>query len=252
MIHRAHDYKDLVRRWRAVAKSAGVRIAPFASAADHELYYVRTPALEDTGGIYISAGIHGDEAGATEGLVAWAEQNVRRLAMLPLIIFPCINPWGLTNNIRLNEAGVDLNRAFHRPDVGPVVALRELIGNLQFEVALILHEDYDAQGVYLYEVRQRPPFWGAELLHAATLHLPADPRRRIDISTAREGLIRPRMSSARLVKLGGHPEATYLFGRHTARAITFETPSECGLERRSAAHGAVIDATIKLVQKSSP
>ena len=250
MIHRAHDYRDLVRRWRGVARETGVHLNSFASAADYDLFYLRTPALESDCGIYISAGIHGDEVGATEGLITWAERNAGKLAGLPLLIFPCLNPWGLAHNVRTNENGLDLNRAFERDDVPVVRSLRELLPDHQFEAALILHEDYDAQGVYLYEVRSRAPFWGAELLKAAAKHLPTDPRRRIDISTANGGYIRPRVSARRIAKLGGYPEATYLVGRYTERAITFETPSECGLERRAAAHGAVLDMAVKLVRRA--
>jgi hypothetical protein len=78
--------------------------------------------------------------------------------------------------MRTNETGVDLNRAFQRDDVPVVRALRELLKAHQFEVALILHEDYDAQGIYLYEVCSGPPYWGTDLLNAATRHLPTDPR----------------------------------------------------------------------------
>ena len=250
MIHRAHDYRDLVRRWRRVAKESRTRLQPFASAAEYDLFYLRSPALEREGGIYVSAGIHGDESGATEGLITWAECNAANLARMPLLIFPCLNPWGLTHNVRTNETGVDLNRAFQRDDLPVVSSLRKLLEPHQFEVAMILHEDYDAQGVYLYEVCAGPPYWGRELLTAASRHLPADPRRRIDISTANGGLIRPRVNARRLAKLGGHPEATYLFRRYTERAITFETPSECGLERRAAAHRAILDTTVALVKKA--
>jgi predicted deacylase len=147
--------------WR---KPQASRFDSFASAAEIELFYIRTPSLKANGGIYISAGIHGDEAGATEGLITWAEKNSRNLARLPLLIFPCLNPWGLMHNMRTNETGVDLNRAFQRDDVPVVRALRELLKAHQFEVALILHEDYDAQGIYLYEVCSGPPYWGADLL----------------------------------------------------------------------------------------
>ena len=105
MIHRVHDYRDLIRRWRSVAKLAGIRLTPFSSASGFDVFCVRTPALSSGNGVYISAGIHGDEAGATEGLITWAERNARKLAGLPLLIFPCLNPWGLRNNVRTNESG---------------------------------------------------------------------------------------------------------------------------------------------------
>src|SRR5438067_11093578 len=59
--HRAHDYAFLVKRWRAVAKQCGLIMRPFAVEAGHRIYCVRSKRLPAEGGIYISAGIHGDE-----------------------------------------------------------------------------------------------------------------------------------------------------------------------------------------------
>ena len=74
------------RRWRAVARAAGLPLRKLASREQHDLHFLRTKALAASGGIYISAGIHGDEPAATEALITWAEKNVRRLAKLPLLI----------------------------------------------------------------------------------------------------------------------------------------------------------------------
>ncbi len=246
MSHRAHDYAHLVRRWRAVARQAGLRLTPFAQAGGLDVFFLQTRALATTGGLYLSAGIHGDEAGATEGLIAWAEQNIRRLAALPLLIFPCLNPWGLTHNLRTNEAGLDLNRSFARDDVPVTRALRALLRPHRFTLALTLHEDYDGQGVYLYEVRGPRPYWGESVLAAAARHIPPDPRRKIDISTARGGIIRRRFDAARAAKIGGFPEAVYLQRHHAARSITFETPSEFALERRIAAQAAALGVCVRL------
>jgi murein peptide amidase A len=244
--HRAHDYAHLVRRWRAVARQAGVRLTPFAHAEQFDVFFLQTPALAATGGLYISAGIHGDEAGATEGLIAWAEKNARRLATLPLLIFPCLNPWGLTQNLRTNEAGLDLNRTFAHDDAPVTRMLRTLLRPHRFTLALTLHEDYDAQGVYLYEVRGARPFWGEQVLAKVARHLPLDPRRKIDISTATGGIIRRRFDERRATQIGGFPEAVYLQQHHAERSITFETPSEFALERRVAAQAAAIEACVRL------
>lgn len=244
MIHRAHDYRDLIRRWRLVAKKAGLRLAPFARSGDSQLYYLQSPALAAEAGIYISAGIHGDEPASSEGLITWAERRAGKLAKFPLLLFPCLNPWGLRCNIRLDESGVDLNRAFDREDVPVIKALRQVLQGRRFTVALHLHEDYDAQGVYLYEIEGEAPYWGKPLLEAARGIIPIDPRIKIDMGRARAGVIRRRVSARHFALLGGLPEAAYLHRHHTRHAITFETPSEFGLDQRSAAHRAVIDAVV--------
>lgn len=245
MIHRAHDYAHLVRRWRAVAKRAGLKLEAFAEAGGFEVFMLRTSATGD--GLYISAGIHGDEAGSTEGLIAWAEKRARRLAALPLTIFPCLNPWGLTQNLRLNEAGFDLNRAFDRDDVPVTRALRERIAAQKFAMALLLHEDFDGQGIYLYEGCRNETPCGEKLLEAASRIIAIDPRTRIDISRAIHGVVRRRFDARIHARLGGLPEAIFLHRVHAQRSITFETPSEFALERRVAAQIALINACVARV-----
>lgn len=243
MSHRAHDYLHLVRRWRAVAKQARLKLEPFASAGDFDVLMLRTPCTGK--GIYLSAGIHGDEAGATEGLIAWAEKHAEELPRLSFTIFPCLNPSGLSLNLRTNEAGIDLNRCFARDDVPVLAALRHQIANERFILSVNLHEDYDGQGVYLYEGVGHEPSWGRPLLAAASRFIPVDPRTRIDISRATKGLIRRRFSKLRHEELGGLPEAVFLHQEHAQRSITFESPSEFALEKRVAAHVALIEACVK-------
>src|SRR5690348_14157917 len=103
--NRAHDYKFLVRRWRAVAREMGWVMRKFADAGGLELFYLENPVerqdqVEPC--IYLSAGIHGDEPGATEGLLLWAQKNAKALRKMRGLMFPCLNPWGLSGNVRLN------------------------------------------------------------------------------------------------------------------------------------------------------
>jgi protein MpaA len=243
--HRAHDYRHLVERWRAVARKSGLPLRRLATVEGFPHFYLTTPALADAGGIYISAGIHGDEAATTEGLITWAEKHVRRLAKLPLILLPCLNAWGLTRNMRCNSEGMDLNRAFHREDVPLISAVRAAVGARQFAAALMLHEDYDAQGVYLYEIQRVQPYWGEALLTAARAHLPTDPRGRIDGRKVASGIHRRRMDWRRFKRIG-YPEAIWLHQQHSARTFTVETPSEFALERRVAAQVSMIEETMRL------
>jgi hypothetical protein len=245
MDHHAHHYGELIKRWRAIAKSMGTRLRRFATAGGEPLYYLKTPALDKTGGIYMSAGIHGDEAASTEGLIAWAEKHQRRLSRWPLLIFPCLNPWGLRRNIRLDEAGVDLNRSFHieHPVIG---GLKAVIEPYQFELSVMLHEDYDAQGYYLYEIQRVSPYWGEHLLAAADREITIDPRQKIEGTNAASGLIRRRYDRKRFDSIG-YPEAIWLHEFHSRRTFTVEAPSEFGLEQRIRAHAAVLDECMRLL-----
>lgn len=244
-MHRAHDYRHLVARWKAVGRMAGIRLRLFATAGKFPVYVLRSPAIQSTGGIYLSAGIHGDEPGATEALVTWAEQNAARLSTLPLLIFPCLNPWGLQNNSRTDENGVDLNRAFQRDDHPLIDGVKQMIGEMKFEIAMNLHEDFDGEGLYLYEVRRERPFWGETLIEAARPFIAIEPRTRVDGFKATAGIIRRRVELQRFASIG-FPEAIYLHRGHARHSITVESPSEFAIEQRVRAQVAILEEAVRL------
>src|SRR5207244_2768752 len=132
----------------------GLRLRRLASADGFDCFYLATAHLSTARGLYVSAGIHGDEPAAPEALLRWAESHAPCLAEWPLLIFPCLNPWGLRNNSRFGRGGHDLNRLFHHDDHPTVAAVRRITEPHHFAVSLNMHEDYDAQGIYLYEVQR--------------------------------------------------------------------------------------------------
>lgn len=242
MSPRAHDYRYLIERWRAVARKTGVPLRRLATADGG--FYLRTPALAATGGIYFSAGIHGDEPASTEALVTWAERLGKKLRDVPALLLPCLNPWGLVQNIRLDAQGVDLNRSFHRTDLPVIAAVKRVVVGHQFAAAMMLHEDYDGQGIYLYESQRMQPYWGESLLAVARRHLPIDPRERIDGRKAVKGIHRRRFDRKRFAQIG-YPEAVWLHLECAERTFTVETPSEFALERRVEAHVAVVEEIVR-------
>lgn len=243
--YRAHDYGHLVERWRNLARRAGLRLRRIARDGGYEVFALRTDALAAEGGIYLSAGIHGDEAASTEALITWAEQNVARLRRLPLLIFPCLNPWGLVRNCRYDHEGRDLNRLFHTDQVPVIAAVRRSVLGHRFALALQLHEDYDGQGFYLYEVQRARPYWGEALLAVAARHIAIEPRARVDGRLFRGGLMRRRVDSRRFARMG-YPEAIWLHLEHADRTFTLETPSEFALGDRVRAQVAVIEAAVEM------
>jgi hypothetical protein len=148
--------------------------------------------------------------------------------------------------MRSNSQGDDLNRSFHRTDLPVLEALKQAAAKYQFEASLMLHEDYDGQGVYLYEIQRVQPYWGEDLLTAARKHLPTDPRTWIDGRKAVKGIHRRRIDRKRFARIG-FPEAIWLHFGRSARTFTVETPSEFALERRVAAHVAVIEEVVRRV-----
>jgi hypothetical protein len=244
--HRAHDYPHLIERWRAVARRTGLAMRRFATGPEFNLYCVRSKRLPREGTIYMSAGIHGDEPAGTEALITWAEKNTRLLRRRPFLLVPCINPWGIVNNVRLDSRKRDLNRSFQDDTVAEIAALKRLMGRRRFSLGLTLHEDYDGQGIYIYEIQGATPYWGEALLDVARPHLPPDPRGMIEGREAVGGLVR-RILDMSLFKEIGYPEAVYLHLQGCPRVFTIETPSEYGLDRRVRAQVAVIEECLRRV-----
>jgi murein peptide amidase A len=243
---RAHDYKFLMRRWRSVAASTDLQLKKYSEAGGCNLYCLASRRKKiDAPSIYLSAGIHGDEAAATEGLIEWAQANINVLRKLNALIFPCLNPWGLVNNSRRDPEGRDLNRSFHTSAVPQIAAQMQWITGCAFDLALNLHEDYDALGLYIYELQRVKPYWGEILLEAAAEHIPPDPRKRIEGRSARTGIVRLRRSVTPDL-MPEWPEAFVLYFQNTARIFTVETPSEFHLDDRVDAQFTVISKAVEL------
>ena len=244
--YRSHDYRFLMRRWRILCKKAGLRIKKVTEADGFPCYEISSRVLSDEDGVYLSAGIHGDEPGSTEGLLNWAEKNHSRLCKLPLLIYPCLNPWGLVNNSRGDARGTDLNRIWERPQHPYLRKVFEGVRGKNFKLAMTLHEDFDGQGIYLYEpfAGGRSDGWAETILKAGQSFFPLDPRKKIEGRNARNGIIRPRPNNP---PEEGIPEALYLYHHHAPRTFTVETPSESDLSIRVVAHRMMLEAAIGLV-----
>jgi protein MpaA len=241
---RPHDYPDLIRRWRKVARAAGLKLGKFAEAGGQAVYVVESPqAHREAPALYFSAAIHGDEAATAEGLISWAEKNQARLRDWNLLIFPCLNPWGFIANSRLDADGRDLNRSYHDDSVPQIAAHRKLLGTRRFDLAITLHEDYDALGFYLYEVPGPKPYWGEHLTRAVRKFLPIETRRRIEGRAAANGIVRRAIKTDMMPTW---PEAFILHFAHCQRVFTVETPSEFHFDDRVDAHVALMEKAVDL------
>ena len=242
----SHDYESLVRRWRAVARKCGLQCKAFAEVGGLPVFLVGARlGRPRRAALYLSAGIHGDEPAATEGLVEWAENSSDILRTGEVLIFPCLNPWGLINNSRLDARGRDLNRCYRQSRVEPVRSQKRMLAGWSFEYAACLHEDYDGRGVYVYEADGREPHMGEQILRVASRHLPLESRTSIEGSPCHGGLVRRSVPPELLETL---PEAIYLHEAHSRHTITLETPSEFHLDDRVAVHKAVLDELAALAR----
>jgi protein MpaA len=242
--HQAHDAGALLRRWRTAARRAGWRGRTLGTANGRPILAFDSPAAAGTpGGLYISAGMHGDEPAPPWGLLDWFESHADRLTGRPVALVPCFNPHGFAANIRTDHHGEDLNRQFHRDDHPLVASWRAWLGTRPWALGICLHEDYDARGTYCYELTRRDgPRLAERLLTACESVLPREARSRIEGRRAARGLIR-RATPPR--DLPGHPEAIALHLHHARHNLTFETPSEFCLHDRVRAHRVFLEATLE-------
>ncbi len=243
--HRCHDYRQLMREWRAFCREARLKLRPFAKSAEEDVFVLTTGEKHAAAGqpwIYISAGVHGDEAAPPWGLLAWARAHASLLHRHPFILFPTLNPTGLILNTRADHRGVDLNRVFNFDSEPLIAAWRQVVGGRRLAFGLCLHEDYDAQGCYVYELHaRRGPSIGSRALQDASEIIPADGRRRIDGRTAKAGLIHRRVPP----EMAGQPEALVLHFMGAPLTLTFESPSEFSIAERIAVQKRFIESSLK-------
>jgi hypothetical protein len=193
--------------------------------------------------LYLSAGIHGDEPAGTEGLYAWANKNWKILSKIPVVIYPCLNPWGLMENSRFTSKGKDLNRQWDKGEDASITEIMKRTSGAQFSLAVNLHEDYDAHGIYLYEppTGKKRDDLASQILDSGSEYIPIDSRKKIEGRWARGGIIRPAPSS---LPKEGLPEAAFLQESRADRTFVFETPSELDLRVRIQAQVAMLEKAV--------
>lgn len=241
MQHSGHDYERLAARWVAVAESRGWRVTEWFRDGEFPVLAVENEAssLRKPGGTYISAGVHGDECAPPWALIDWAEK-VELPDETPLLVFPCLNPYGFVENLRRNREGIDLNRHFQDAGIPVIRAWQEFLEGRRFDCAIHLHEDFDARGIYLYELA-RSESRGEEFLEACEEIIPRETAESVDGSDFENGLLRRSIDEETLRRVveedlgGGWPEAIWLWLHHARDTFTFETPSEFALGDRIAA-----------------
>ena len=238
-----HDYKLLIKKWRALVRKNGWKIKKIAESADMPVYEVFS-GKEDSGNlVYISAGIHGDEPASVWALYSWFEMQSESHNELSFMIFPCLNPFGLINNIRFDSDGDDLNRSWGSTEKSLISQIIERTKPFSFSMAINLHEDYDANGIYLYESldgKMRDDL-ALQILSSGSKYIPVDSRKKIEGRWSKNGIIRPSPSS---LPKEGLPEAAFLQRGKAKRTLVLETPSEYDLRQR-------IKAQVAMIQKAS-
>lgn len=245
------DPTDLMARFRHEALQRGFREEPFGESAGVTLSAFTRRAMGRKPRIYLSSGVHGDEPAPPAALLtALIDDTFDDRATWFLV--PLINPVGFIKGQRENGEGIDLNRDYLSGEAREVRDhIAWLVRQPRFDLALCLHEDWEAQGFYLYELcRALREDYCRNIRAAVTAVLPIEDGDEIDGRPVTEhGIIRPESDPA-LRDLW--PEAIYLFKHQTDHCLTFETPTPKTMKDRIAGQNlalrCAIDQTLESIR----
>ncbi len=248
--HRGHDYDALIARWHELP----LHLTQISMEGNYPVWAVENSAAkkDQQNGIYLSAGVHGDECAPVWALLEWVEENLSLLtdSSTPFLLFPCLNPHGLVENRRNDHRGNDLNRLFQNTGHSLIGPWQKFIEGRKFRFTANLHEDYDARGIYLYQLPKGDIRPGDEILTKCAKIIPRDTRSDVEGVPFKNGLLTRSGDLSRVVEAelgGGYPEAIWLYQHHlsdSACAHTFETPSEFSLTERVNTHRRFLECGI--------
>jgi predicted deacylase len=203
----------------AAAKAHGWSIEEISVSSKPSLFALTRPPsgnTHQTPRIYISTGIHGDEPAGPLAVCQLLKEN-QWPENASLFLIPCLNPTGLRLNRRENDQGVDLNREYlDAKEPETLVHINWLSRQSSFDLCLCLHEDWESDGFYVYELNpdNRPPLADHIVAQVAEV-CPLDLSEIIEGRPAQNGIIRPSVDPRSRPQW---PEAFYL--------LTYKTRSK--------------------------
>ncbi len=231
------DIQQILRDVKTAAKEHGWQEEVFFETNELKLFgltrrgQTRNPKPETRNlSVYLSAGIHGDEPAGPVAALRLIQEN-KWPENLDLWFCPCLNPLGFTLNTRENSQGVDLNRDYRNPATAEIIAHIAWIDRQpNFDLCLLMHEDWESYGFYLYEQNPDNRFSLAEpMIEAISKVCPIDPNELIEGRPAKNGIIRPNID---LKTRPQWAEAFYLITHKTRQSYTLEAPSDYPLSTR--------------------
>jgi len=251
------DIQRVLREIEA-ARGPGLWLAGGAEAAHAELslfkcsrrragltYYWRKVSKSPRKRVYISAGIHGDEPAGPLATLELVREN-RWPDDVAITLFPCLNPTGFPLNRRENDQGVDLNRDYRHLQTEEVKMHVAMLDELpSYDLSLLLHEDWESNGFYLYETNPRhEPSLAEKMIELVAKVCPIDTASEIDGWAAQHGIIRPNLKPEERPLWA---EAIYLIQNKSRLGYTLEAPSDFPLPIRVAALTAAVHAALETI-----
>jgi len=195
--------------------------------------------------VYISTGIHGDEPAGPLAALQLLQED-RWPAGAAIWLCPCLNPTGLMLNRRENVRGIDLNRDYRHFQSEEVRAHVDWLKQQpSFDISLCLHEDWESNGFYVYEVNpDQQTSLAGKIVEAVAKVCPIESASLVDNWPAENGIIRPKVNPAERPQW---PEALYLITNKSRLGYTLEAPSDFPMPARVAALVAGVRAVLDLL-----
>jgi hypothetical protein len=236
----AFDWEDFQTAFRESAVAAGFSPTPLAQLPAGPLVAWERPVSGPR--VYLSAGIHGDEPAGPLALLELLREGFFD-SSIHWLLCPALNPSGLAAVTRENACGMDLNRDYWLQETTEVAAhTRWLKAQSAPDLFISLHEDWEAEGFYFYEINLGPENLDRtqSILTAVSPWFMPEPGPMIDgHEISGPGWI---YHTAEPDLPEGWPEAIYLAKNGCPISFTFETPSHAPLQHRIAAHMAAVKA----------
>ncbi len=246
------DIRSILREVESAAHQHGWTSEVFFQ--NHELKLLalhRPPHSHDGSGaaprIYISAGIHGDEPASPLAAFRLLQEN-KWPENLDVRLCPCLNPLGFELNCRQNSRGIDLNREYLKPVAEEITAhIAWLERQPKFDLCLLLHEDWESHGFYVYE--QNPdhqPSLAEAMIDRISEVCLIDLSELIEDRPAKDGIIRPNID---LRSRSDWPEAFYVITHKTRLSYTLEAPSDFPLQMRVNALVTGVNTALEIISR---
>jgi murein peptide amidase A len=255
------SYDELASAWRAL-RVRGVRVREVACVGAP-----RTLLLAEYGDpsgppVSISAGVHGDEPAAPWALLSLVHDGLLDESF-SYRLWPCLNPTGYVAGTRVNVDGKDINRSFSRGGQTPESrAVLTANRDRRFLLALDLHEDFEAEGAYVFEPlpdHATPSRYAAPMVEALTeAGLPVQTLHdgfELGMPPGAEALYRLEPGMALVdapaemrVFAGSMPGSLALLYRGTNAVLTIESPRTRPWEVRLATHRVAVTTALALAR----
>lgn len=202
--------------------------------------------LSNPGGrkLYVSSGIHGNESSGPIAL----KEFIRYPSLFEGVdttIFPILNTYGYSHNLRHNKNDKDLNRDYKNARQKETQKHLKLIQGVEYDLALCLHESTKATGCFIYKPnRNKRLDVMEEILVAMSKVMPIDNRHtewRVEIE---RGILKD-------TKYKEHhwTEAVY-FSHQGVPAFTIEVPNAAPLRQRIVTFQAAITKAVELLKEN--